>query len=198
MKLDDNTTQETSMNTSSLRTRSTVPAVLPVYCRKRLTSLLVTLLVTSACAASAQWKSGTALPDLKTFKLEGTLPALSGKVVVLDFWASWCGPCKASFPVLNELQNRHAKSGLVVIAINEDEKQDAMRTFLNDNSVSFAVVRDAGHKLVAAAGVESMPSSFLIDRSGKVRFVHAGFHGNKTTEQYNKEIELLLKEEPGK
>ncbi len=157
--------------------------------------LLTTLLLAGACSASAQWKTGSALPDLKTFSLEGTLPSgMAGKVIIVDFWASWCGPCKASFPVLNELQQKHSAAGLIILAINEDQKAASMKTFLDNNPVSFTVLRDANHKLVEAAGVESMPTSFVIDRSGKIRYVHAGFHGDKTTEKYNSEIELLLKE----
>jgi hypothetical protein len=86
----------------------------------------------------------------------------------------------------------------VIIAINEDDKAEAMKAYLAENIVSFTVIRDVGHKLVAAAAVETMPMSFLVDRSGKIRFIHTGFHGEKTKEQYTREIELLLKEEAPK
>ena len=143
--------------------------------------------------ASAALKSGDALPDLSRFGLEGKLPdGLKGKVVLLDFWASWCEPCKASFPIMDQLQKQYGSRGLVVLAVNVDEKQSDMRDFLKQNTVSFTVVRDAAQKLVAQAGITTMPSSLLIDGEGKVRFLHTGFHGEETRKQYEREIESLL------
>lgn len=159
-------------------------------------SWLCVLLLTAtliALAGEAAWKVGTALPDLTAYKLEGTLPATAGKVVLLDFWASWCGPCKASFSALNELQQAYGKQGLIILAINLDEQPEAMRKFLQEHPVSFAVVRDAAQKLVQQADVQSMPSSFVIDRTGKVRFVHTGFRGETTMADYKKQIESLIR-----
>jgi thiol-disulfide isomerase/thioredoxin len=150
------------------------------------------LLLTSAPAAGL--KSGDALPDLGAFKLEGTLPAsLKDKVVMLDFWASWCEPCKASFPAMNDLQKKYGPQGLVVIAVNVDEKRADMEDFLKKNAASFTVVRDAGQKLVDKAGIGTMPTSFLIGRDGRVRHVHTGYKGDETKKKYEKEIEALLK-----
>jgi thiol-disulfide isomerase/thioredoxin len=145
--------------------------------------------------ASAAWKTGDSLPELSGFQLEGKVPSdLKGKVVLLDFWASWCAPCKASFPAMNDLQKKYADQGLVIIGINVDEKSAAMEKFLKGTPASFTTVRDAGHKLVSAADVATMPTSFLVDRSGKIRQVHTGYNGNSTKQQYQKEIEELLKE----
>jgi cytochrome c biogenesis protein CcmG/thiol:disulfide interchange protein DsbE len=143
---------------------------------------------------AAGFKAGDDLPDLATLKLEGTLPNdLKGKVVLLDFWASWCEPCKASFPAMAELQKKYGAQGLVVVAVNVDEKRADMESFLKQNAASFAVVRDAAQQLVAQAGIATMPSSFLIDQAGKVRFVHAGFRGEESRKKYQQEIESLLK-----
>lgn len=150
----------------------------------------------TAGSVMAGWKEGTVLPDLKKAGVEGALPAISGKVILVDFWASWCAPCKASFPVLDALQNAYKDKGLIVLGVNVDEKADDMRRFLEANPVSFATVRDARQTLVSAADVPSMPSSFLVDRRGRVRFVHTGFHGEATQKEYVKEIETLLKEKP--
>lgn len=154
--------------------------------------LVLGVVAIAASTVLAGWKVGASLPALTASKLEGTLPAMNNKVVLLDFWASWCAPCKASFPALDALQKRYAAQGLVVLAVNLDDDPAAMRAFLKDHPVSFTVVRDAAHKLVEQADVQSMPSSFLIDRAGKIRFTHTGFHGDTTVGEYTKEIESLL------
>ncbi len=139
-------------------------------------------------------KVGETFPDLSSFKLEGKVPeGLKGKVVMIDFWASWCGPCKHSFPAMEELHKKYNEKGLVIVAINVDENKADMEDFLKKNAATFAVVRDAGQKLVERAGIATMPSSFLIDRDGKVRFVHTGFKGAETRKQYEEEIQTLLK-----
>ena len=138
-------------------------------------------------------KVGDALPDLTAVKLEGKLPeSLKGKVVLLDFWASWCDPCKESFPAMEELQKEYGPRGLVIIAVNVDENRSDMEDFLKKHTADFTVVHDAKEKLVAEAGIATMPSSFLVDQSGRIRFVHAGFHGGETVKEYRREIESLL------
>ena len=143
----------------------------------------------------AAFKQGDDFPDLSSFPLEGKLPdQLKGQVILLDFWASWCGPCKTSFPVMEELRKKYATEGLTIIAVSVDEKSENMQRFLKSAKVSFTVVRDAQQKLVKAADITGMPTSFLIDRAGKIRFIHAGFDREQTPRQYAKEIEQLLKE----
>ena len=155
-----------------------------------LLALAASLLGTSAAAL----KVGDATPDLTSFKLEGPLPtSLQGKVVLLDFWASWCDPCKASFPVMERLHQQFGPQGLVILAVNVDENKNDMTDFLKKNAVTFAVVRDATQKLVEKVGIATMPSTFLIDRQGKVRFMHSGFRGHETQLKYEQEIQTLLK-----
>jgi thiol-disulfide isomerase/thioredoxin len=158
---------------------------------------LAALFAGTLFTAPAALKVGNTLPDLAGFKLEGTLPgSLKGKVVILDFWASWCGPCAESFPVMDELQKKYQDQGLVILAVSVDEKAGKMEAFLKKNPVSFTVVRDANQKLVATAEPETMPTSFVIDRTGKVRFLHNGFHGSATRKEYIEQIESLLKATP--
>lgn len=145
-------------------------------------------------AARAEWTEGGRLPDLVALGAEGRVPSLAGKVVLVDFWASWCGPCKKSFPVLEALHTRYAEQGLVVLGISVDEDAEAMRSFLSERAASFPVVRDARQRLVEDAAVEAMPTSFLIDRTGVIRHVHVGFLGGKTATAYAEEIERLLKD----
>jgi thiol-disulfide isomerase/thioredoxin len=150
----------------------------------------------SQAARADDLKEGQVFPDLATFKLEGKLPDdLKGKVVLVDFWASWCEPCKLSFPVMEDLHKAWHEKGLVVIAVNVDERARDMQSFLKKHPVPFTVVRDGAQKLVAHAAISTMPTSFMIDRAGKVRFVHHGFLGDKTRKEYEKEVETLAKEQ---
>ncbi len=147
--------------------------------------------------AQAALKTGEVFPTLTDFKLEGSLPDLKDKIVVIDFWASWCGPCKQSFPALDEMQKKYGPKGLVIIAVSEDENKSDMDDFLKQHPVSFTTVRDTGangKKLVEKIDISTVPTSFVIDKSGKVRFTHSGFYGTRSKEEYTTEIEKLLKE----
>ena len=157
-------------------------------------ALATVLGVLAATPVWADWKVGDRLPELGGFQLEGQAPALAGRVVLLDCWASWCGPCQRSFPELDKLQKEYRERGLTVLAVSADEKAGAMAEFLKAHAVSFATVRDAGQKLAAAAGVESLPTSFLVDRQGVIRFTHVGFRGAETVKQLKREVEQLLAE----
>lgn len=160
-------------------------------------TLLTALLTLYATCAAAALKVGDAFPDLAAQKLEGKLPdSLKGKVLLVDFWASWCPPCVQSFPTMEELHRRFKDRGLVIIAVSVDEKATAVELFLKKHPASFSIVRDAEHRLVSAVDVSAMPTSFIVDAEGRVRFLHNGFHGDETKKQYIAEIESLLKGKP--
>jgi thiol-disulfide isomerase/thioredoxin len=144
-------------------------------------------------ALAAPPKEGDVFPDLHRFGLEGTLPELQGKIVLVDFFASWCDPCKESFPAMEELHQKYHDQGLVIVAVNVDKKKSDMDDFLKKHPASFAVVRDAANKLVGEVKIPTMPSSFLLDRNGKVHAFHRGFKGAETKKKYTEEIEALLK-----
>ena len=99
-----------------------------------------------------------------------------GKVVYLDFWASWCGPCRQSFPWMNAMQSRFGAQGLQVVGINLDAKSEDGRRFLAKIPANFVVAFDPGGTSARLYGVKGMPSSVLIDRNGKVIFEHIGFN----------------------
>ena len=98
-----------------------------------------------------------------------------GKVVVLDFWASWCGPCRRSFPWLNEMHARYARDGLVIIGVNLDADRGDAQEFLEDYPVDFGIYYDPEAALAMEYEVEAMPSSFVIGRDGQVKATHRGF-----------------------
>lgn len=156
-------------------------------------SLVLAVLFSLTLAAEAGIKVGDQFPDLAACNLEGNLPDKSKDVVILvDFWASWCGPCKQSFAALNELQKTYGPHGLRIIAVNVDEQRSGMDNFLKDHPVSFTVVRDGKQVLVEKVDIGTMPSSFLLDKTGKVVFMHSGFHGGETKKEYEQEIQSLL------
>jgi thiol-disulfide isomerase/thioredoxin len=144
------------------------------------------------CAAESA-KVGQQMPKLQQLLPGGNIPATAGKVVLVDFWASWCAPCKASFPVLNKLHDAYAAKGLVVIGIGVDEDEAKYKAFASKMGAKFPLVHDSQHKAAGFFNPQSMPTSFIVDRKGVIRHVHTGFRGAKTEAEYTSEIEALLK-----
>ena len=142
---------------------------------------------------------GRPAPDLRLPAADGTLVALSalrGKVVLVDFWASWCAPCRKSFPALHELSEEFRARGLEVVAVNLDQQRKDADTFLVGRPRAFSVVFDQSGKSAEAFDVQGMPASFLIGRDGTIRFAHMGFT-DKVLEDYRREITQLLDDAQG-
>lgn len=143
-----------------------------------LRALLLASALALACAPQSHaLDSGAAAP---AFSLPGksgniALEALRGQWVYVDFWASWCGPCKQSFPWMNEMHDKYGARGLRIIAINVDARQADAERFLQANPARFAVAFDARGETPKRYEVKAMPSSFLIDPQGRIQLVHAGF-----------------------
>jgi len=138
-------------------------------------------------------------PDLRLPAKDGTQVSLSdyrGKVVLVDFWASWCAPCRQSFPALSDLADDFRARGLSVIGVNLDEQRKDADAFLVGQPHSFEVVFDPSGKGAKAFDLKGMPSSFLIGRDGTIRFVHVGY-SDKVLEAYRREIAQLLSEPAG-
>lgn len=133
-------------------------------------------------------EDGSATINLKDYR---------GKVVYVDFWASWCAPCIVSTPLLNELRNRLVKEGkkFEIVAVNVDKKPDDGIDFLLDEPVQYVAVSDPRGVTPAAYEVKGMPTAFLLDGTGKIRLIHEGFKASdiKTIEA---EIGKLLAELP--
>ena len=119
------------------------------------------------------------------------LDAYKGKVVYVDFWASWCGPCRQSFPWMNDLQAKYGSRGLQIVGVNLDAKDADARKFLSENNGNFLLAFDNKGATPKLYGVKGMPTSYLIDREGRIVSEHTGFNFSKTA-GLEKEIEKLL------
>lgn len=145
-------------------------------------ALLLMLLVAAECGAAEQLTPSASAPVAPACALaiadEAKVSELAdyrGQVVYVDFWASWCGPCRQSFPFMNQLQSELGAQGLAVVALNLDEEASDAASFLAKHAASFKIAGGANQACAQAFQVEAMPSSYLIDRAGKVRYIHHGF-----------------------
>ena len=124
-----------------------------------------------------------------------SLEQLRGRVVYVDFWASWCVPCRLSMPALDGLHRKHGARGFTVVGVNKDVSAADAERFLTKVKVGFPLVKDADDAIARAFDVRAMPSGYLVDRRGVVRHVHRGFDA-QTAAKLEREIEALLGEAP--
>lgn len=157
-----------------------------------LLSLLAGLLAPTAVAADTSQPA----PPLWAPQADGTMTGLRdlrGKVVLVDFWASWCAPCRESLPQLDAWQRELGTRGFSVLAVNVDTERRKALAFLRQNPVSYPVVYDPEGFWPEQYAVKGMPSGFLVDREGQVRAVHHGYKA-KDLPRIRREIEALLAE----
>ncbi|WP_166838758.1 TlpA disulfide reductase family protein [Rheinheimera pleomorphica] len=149
-------------------------------------------------AVLAVWGLSGAAGAIELSELDGSpvssMQQLKGKVLLVDFWASWCTPCRKSFPWLNAMQQRHGGDGLLVLAVNEDSERNDATQFLQQVPAEFAVLYDKAGALAQQYQLMGMPSSFLIDRKGQIRYRHIGFK-QADIAGYETQIRQLLAEE---
>lgn len=123
--------------------------------------------------------------------LEQALDNHRGEVIYIDFWASWCGPCRKSFPWMNQIEAKYKEQGFSVISVNLDTNKLFATKFLNEVPASFTVIYDPKGKIAKHFKIQGMPSSMLIGRDGNIKSRHTGFFTNKIP-LYQQEIEKLL------
>ena len=162
--------------------------------------VLVAWIATSSHAVQGQRPSagmpGTPAPEIGLHDDRGALVRLTdlkGHVVLIDFWASWCLPCKTSFPKLDALYRDLHPRGLDVLAINVDERPGDATAFLQRQPHVMPVLFDPKGQAPQAFAVRGMPTSVILDRAGIIRFTHVGYR-EKTVDLYRNEIERLLGE----
>ena len=149
-----------------------------------------------APAAAATPPANALAPDFTLRGADGRnvrLDELRGQVVLVNFWATWCGPCREEMPRLDTLYQKYHKSGFVLLGVNvDDDPRTALATAAKLN-VSFPVLLDTDKKVSKLYDLNTMPSTVVIDRDGKMRFLTRGFHAG-TERDYEQQIRGLLKE----
>jgi peroxiredoxin len=159
-------------------------------------TLLAAALAGAAGVAPAALAPATMAPDFTLRSAEGgnlRLAEQRGRVVLVNFWASWCGPCKIEMPHLNRLYEKYRSAGFVLLGVNIDEDPKQALAAATRLNVRFPVLFDS-HKAVSRLyALDSMPGTVLIDRDGKVRYVHRGYRDGME-ENYERQIRELVKE----
>jgi peroxiredoxin len=144
--------------------------------RRRAAALAACLLLAAPAAALGP---GQKAPDFSAPALDGaqslSLAAFRGKVVYLDFWASWCPPCLTSLPLLEQLRKEFPSEQFQILAVNVDQDPAKARRFLERTRIGYPSASDPNGRIPETFGIETMPTSFLIDRRGVIRHVHQGF-----------------------
>lgn len=121
------------------------------------------------------------------------LSELRGEVVMLNFWASWCGPCRQEMPLLEKIHKKYKRLGFTLLGVNVEENSAAAKNYLKDVKVTFPILFDNTNKTSKLYDVSAMPTTILIDRNGNKRFLHKGYKPGYEND-YKKQIKKLLRE----
>jgi peroxiredoxin len=146
--------------------------------------------------AAGATEEGKPAPDFTLKSVTGKnlkLSEMTGNVVLINFWASWCGPCREEMPLLNALHNKYAPLGFSVLGVNVEENGDAAKGFLKDFPVDFPVLLDSVNQVSKQYQVIAMPTTVVVDRDGKVRYLHQGYKAGDEA-KYQKMVKALVRE----
>lgn len=158
--------------------------------------LLAVVLMAGASAAVPAVAPSAPAPDFTLRRADGPnlrLQEQRGQVVLVNFWATWCGPCRQEMPHLNRLYEKYRPSGFVLLGVNIDEDPKAAAELASRLGLKFPVLLDTDKRVSRLYDMSAMPATVLIDRDGRARFLHRGYReGMEQT--YEKQIRDLLKE----
>ena len=157
----------------------------------RATALTATLAVSSLVGASTSLAPSFALPSRSGDTI--SLDQLKGQVVMINFWASWCGPCRQEMPLLDQMYKRYSPLGFTLLGVNVEANSKDAEKLLANVPVSFPVLFDKENKVSKMYDVNAMPSTVFIDRKGNVRYLHKGYKPGDEGKYLN-QIRALLKE----
>lgn len=161
-----------------------------------LRTLAAVCLGLAAFASTAKVEPNAPAPDFTLRQIDGPnlrLGEQRGRVVMVNFWATWCGPCRVELPHLQRLSDKYRASGFMLLAVNIDEDPAAARALAGKLGLKFPVLLDTDRRVVGAYDLNAMPATVLIDKDGRVRQVHRGYReGVEST--YEQRVRELLKE----
>jgi peroxiredoxin len=158
--------------------------------------LLATVLTVGAPLGAVGADTAGIAPAFTLSELGGQNASLSqykGQVVMLNFWATWCGPCQQEMPLLDQMYKKYKPAGFTLIGVNVDKDAPPVKQLLERKPVSFPVLLDPASQVSKAYHVDEMPSTVLIDRKGNVRFLHRGYKPGDENE-YQDRIRQLIRE----
>ena len=161
--------------------------------RLLLTACLALGMPTLAAAAA---NPGAPAPDFTLAARDGgkvSLAELKGQVVMINFWATWCGPCRQEMPLFAQLQSKYEPLGFTLLAVNVEPDSAAAVNWLKGMPITFPVLFDTDSAVAGRFGVEGMPSTVFVDRQGQVRYVHRGYKPGDEA-KYADMIRSLVKE----
>jgi peroxiredoxin len=165
-------------------------------------SLLIRLLAATMLAlagagnAAALPAAGAVAPDFAAKSDSGRnvrLSELRGQVVLVNFWASWCSPCRQELPLLNKIYARYRAAGFMLLAVNVDDNRKDAEAMLKRLDLRFPTLFDGSKNVSKLYGVDTMPATLVIDRDGRVRYVHRGYYDGYER-KYEQQVRELLKE----
>lgn len=159
-------------------------------------NLLKTLSISAGLLFASSVFAATPAPDFTLKSSTGQNVRLAeqrGQVVMLNFWASWCGPCRQEMPLLDGIAKKYGKMGFVLYGINVEEDNTDAKKMLQDLGVSFTILFDPESKLSSLYSVDAMPTSVIIDKKGMVRYVDKGYKAGDEN-KYKEQIMELIRE----
>ena len=160
------------------------------------TLVLLASLSLAAVAPVNAASGATPAPNFTLKSITGKnmkLSEMTGNVVLINFWASWCGPCREEMPLLNALHKKYEPLGFTVLGVNVEEHTDKARGFLNDFPVDFPVLLDNKNQVSQLYNVVAMPTTVVVDRDGNMRFLHKGYKPGDE-KKYRKMVKKLVRE----
>ena len=159
-------------------------------------SLLVFFILSHSAVSFASVELSKPAPDFTLKTLNGPnlrLEEYRGQVVLINFWASWCGPCRQEMPILDRLHQRYEDAGFAVLGVNVEGEVAPAKKIVDKSKVTFPVLIDAGQHVSELYDLEAMPSTVVVDRDGVVRYVHRGYKPGDE-EKYVAVVKKLIRE----
>ncbi len=158
----------------------------------RSVALFIALFTGQALAVGLQDEA----PDFTLKSLDGgnlRLEEYRGQVVLINFWASWCGPCRQEMPLLDRLHHRYEDTGFAVLGINVEGDSDSAQEIVDKTKVTFPILIDVGQKVSELYNLEAMPSTVVVDRDGIIRYIHLGYKPGDEA-KYVEVVKALIRE----